>query len=122
MIETMNDGLQHAGLQLEIIPQPGKKSFFGFVAGPPENKSADVESNAQIIQPGHSGFSRHLEDKLGQFAQRRVEALNSWANSEGLTAAELSEMTDMSLHRDRQQLYLILYIQHVVSSEAYGKS
>lgn len=121
MIETMNDGLQHVGIQLELVLPADKTNFFGFMPGMTEHKSVDVEIDAQSIRPGHPEFSSHLEEELRNFTQRRAEALNSWVNSEGLTAAQLSGMTDMPVYRNRQQLYLILCIQHMVSSDARRK-
>jgi hypothetical protein len=129
IIELMSDGLEHAGLQLEIIPRPGQKKFFDFIPGCTRIKKTDPETEGQIIGPGHPQFSKTLEGKLGEFTKRRVEALTSWANSEGLTSAQLEKLNSrgkldedeqpagIHVQRDRQQLYLILYIQHMVSKK-----
>jgi hypothetical protein len=128
IIEIMNDGLEHAGLLLEIIPRPGKKNFLGFMPGVTRDETTDLEAKGQTIKPGHPQFSRILEEKLREFTKRRVEALTSWAKSEGLTSAQLERLNSQGefdeedqpagvhVHRDRQQLYLILYVQHMVSN------
>ncbi|OAF98496.1 uncharacterized protein CC84DRAFT_1106215 [Paraphaeosphaeria sporulosa] len=126
--ELMKDGLEHAGLQLEIVPRPGANKLFGFIPRLSKSKETDIESDGQTIRPGGSRFSETLEQGLGHFMERRVDALNAWANSEGRTSSTSDEMTSQGrcdfdgqvrsvhLHRDRQQLYLILYIQHMIHS------
>lgn len=121
------DGIEHAGLQLELL-QPGKaRSFFDSILGNKGVEQVDIESDAQTIKPGDPRFSNTLEEKLKNFMQKKTEALTAWANSEGLTTASLEDMNDkgdfekikqpanVHIHRDRQQLYLLLYIQHMVS-------
>jgi|SRR5690242_2712021 len=121
------DGLEHAGIQLELL-HPGKeRSFFGSILGNKAVEQVDIESDAQTIKPGDPRFSNTLEEKLKDLMHKRTEALTAWANSEGLMTAPLEDMNhkgdfekikqpaDVHIHRDRQQLYLLLYIQHMVS-------
>ena len=128
VIELMNDGLEHAGLQLELIPRPEKKKFFSFLLGFTKLQKTDIEADQPIIKPGHPKFSVLLEEKLEEFVNRRAEALTAWANSKGLPSARLDQFqqdgdfckdgqpTSVHVYRDHQQLYLILYIQHMVSN------
>lgn len=127
VIEAMCDGLEHAGLQLEIIPRPGTKRFSNWMPGVKRSEKTDREAEGEIIKPGHPEFSRLLEEKLTEFSKGRVEALTAWANNKGLSAEQMKilhaqseadadyDATDGFLQRDRQQLYLLLYVQHMVS-------
>lgn len=127
IIEAMNDGLEHAGLQLEIIPRPGTKQCFNWIAGGKRSDQTDLEADGGTIEPGNAEFSKILEHKLAEFSKRRVEALTAWANSDGLSAAQFENLqapdeldideglVNGHMRRDHQQLYLILYIQHMVS-------
>lgn len=123
LIEAMNDGLEHAMLQLEIVPRPGSINFLSWMPGSKRTIERDVEG--ETIKPGDPGFSRILENKLNEFSTGRVESLTAWAESKGLSAAQLEAMKNLGetdvdedhVRRDRQQLYLILYIQHMVSKK-----
>jgi hypothetical protein len=129
IIEAMNDGLEHAGLQLEIIPKPGTKNFFNWMPGVKRTEETDIEAEGETIEPGNPDFSRILEHRLTEFSMRRIEALSAWANSNGLSAAQFENLqasgeldldedsVDGHVRRDRKQLYLILYIQHMVSKK-----
>ncbi|KAK4546746.1 hypothetical protein LTR36_001478 [Oleoguttula mirabilis] len=88
LIEAVNDGLEHAGLQLEIIPRPGTKNFLRWMPGAQRNDKTDADAKGEVIAPGDSRFSQLLEDKLNEF----------------------------SVSRDRQMLYLILYMQQMLYS------
>lgn len=126
LIEATKDGLEHAGLQLEIIPRPGDGRFFNWMPGARRNAKTDLEAEGELLKPGTAGFSKTLEDKLCDFRTRRIDALTAWADSEGLTEEQLEKLKTLGefdvdespagahVLRDRQQLYLILYIQHMV--------
>lgn len=126
LIEAMNDGLEHATLQLEIVPRPGSKNFLSWMPG---SKLRERDVEGETIKPGDPGFSRLLEDKLTEFSTGRVESLKAWAESKGLSAAQLETMRNLGetdvdedpvdghVRRDRQQVYLILYTQHMVSKK-----
>lgn len=128
-IELMNEGLQYAGLQLGITPRPREKNFFSSILGVAGIKTTDLEADVRTIKSDQSQFSKLLEEKLAEFTKRRIEALMSWANSEGLSSAQLEKLNALGesdendqpagahVHRDRQQLYLILYTQHMVSKK-----
>ena len=126
LIEAMNGGLEHAALQLEIISKPGTKNFLDWMPGAKKTKLTDRETEGGKIKPGNPKFSKLLEDKLAEFSTGRVESLTAWAESKGLSPAQLETMKNLGefdvdedpadghVRRDRQQLYLILYTQHMV--------
>ncbi|OBT43669.1 hypothetical protein VE00_05184 [Pseudogymnoascus sp. WSF 3629] len=132
LIEAMNDGLEHAALQLEIVSRPGTKNFLNWVPGAKRTRLIDREAEGGKIKPGDPNFSRLLEDKLTQFSTGRVESLTAWAESKGLSPAQLETMKNLGefdvdedpadghVRRDRQQLYLILYIQHMLYTAGIG--
>ncbi len=129
--EAMNEGLEHVGHQLEIKKMSSKKSHFKWLSGIRTSRSADVESDGDRIKPGDSRFSRVLEKKLEDFLSSKKDYLDAWANSRGLTGEQLQRMQTLDeldedrgkasfnghIPRDRQQLYLLLYMQHMVSEK-----
>lgn len=134
LIEAMNGGLEHAALQLEIISKPGTKNFLNWVPGAKKTKLIDRETEGGKIKPGDPKFSKLLEDKLAEFSTGRVESLTAWAESKGLSPTQLETMKNLGefdvdedpadghVRRDRQQLYLILYTQHMVSKKHIVKT
>jgi hypothetical protein len=113
---AMDEGMEHAGLVLEIIPKPKKK------------KGVDEESKGTDPKPGDLDFGKHLEKKMSDFYQKRGETLKAWAREKGLTEDMFDAAKDGSPevkepipdenqhHRDQQQLYLILYMEHLLYS------
>ncbi|ATZ55496.1 hypothetical protein BCIN_12g00890 [Botrytis cinerea B05.10] len=129
IIEAINQGLEHAALQLEIIPPPGKKGHLRWFSHATQSTmSADVESGGDEIKPGNPAFSKMLEQKLADFLARKSEYLDVWANSRGLTKEQLEKMQTQDefdgdrekapfnhhTPRNRKQLYLLLYMQHML--------
>ncbi len=111
----MDEGLEHAGLLLELIPKPKKK------------KGEDVEANGDDPRPGDPNFSQYLDQKILDFYSKRGETLKAWARQKGLSETQFDNIgspsenddrpTDDSKHRhDQQQLYLILYLEHLLYS------
>lgn len=123
--QAMDEGLLHAGLLLEILPKtkPKKGEKTGDAA-----EEADVEAKADQMNPGEPGFSGYLQSKLTEFYNRRGETLRLWAKEKGLSQEEFdsakgpdvnatSGSLEESVHRrDQQQLYLILYMEHLLWS------
>jgi hypothetical protein len=111
----MDEGIQHAGLLLELIPKPRKQ------------KEEDIEQKAEGPKPGDPDFAKYLDKKMLEFYSKRGETLKAWARQKGLTASQFDatkspprgeEWTpDEAQHRrDQQQLYLILYLEHLLYS------
>lgn len=112
---AIDEGLQHAGMQLEFLPRPKapKKSEGG----------PDVESKGDLVQPGDPGFAETLRAKIQAFRSVRGRILQTWAKEKGLLTDEplLDEINNLQFlktdarHRpDQGQLYILLYIETLV--------
>jgi hypothetical protein len=119
LVLAINDGLEHAGLQLGIIHRRPKRGV-----GPGQK---DAESRAGIVQPGTPGYSALLEEKLNEFSRGRLQSLSAWAvdNGDSQWQEAGSPRSDESFldpdvgatetPTNHQQLNLILYIHQMVS-------
>jgi hypothetical protein len=135
-VKAMDEGMEHAGLVLEILPRPKKK------------KAADEEEKGFDPRPGDESFAKHMEKTVKDFYSKRGEVLRAWAKEKGLSEAqfdaaqspvhepknftpgEAKHRTSISSHcrrmlltlagRDQQQLYLILYLEHLLYSTGTG--
>ena len=74
-VSAMDDGLEHAGLVLELLPRPKKK------------KGVDEEAQANP-KPGDLDFARYMEQKMTAFYSKRGEVLRAWAKEKGLSEAQ----------------------------------
>lgn len=117
----MDEALQHVGIVLELTPAPKKK------------KGIDVEASAGVLKPGHPDFSASLKTKMETFYRTRGDSLKAWARKRGLTETDFDSsllsadaQTDTKSqhqhHRDQQQLYLILYLEHLLYSTGMAVS
>lgn len=115
--QAMDEGLEHAGLALELLPKPKKK------------KGEDVEAAQNTkIKAGHPEFAKYLDQNIKDFYGKRGETLKAWAREKGLSEEEFNsaenlpeDMDDLTPdaakhRRDQQQLYLILYMEHLLYS------
>jgi hypothetical protein len=110
----VDEALEHISVTLELTPAPKKA------------KKCDVEANAGDIKPGHPEFSKHLKEKMSAFYRSRGVAIKTWAKEKGISQDEFDgELpTDPSTwtklqekhRRDQQQLYLILFLEHLLFS------
>ncbi|KAK8076681.1 hypothetical protein PG994_003953 [Apiospora phragmitis] len=113
---ALDQGLEHAGMVLEILPRPKK----------PKKRAdaidADVEAKGDMVQPGDPGFARTLEEKVKSFEAVKVDILRSWARERGLAFDEAAAGADLESipsfpsggnrhQRDQFQLFLLLYIE-----------
>lgn len=114
-IAAMDEGLQHAGLILELIPQPKTK------------KDVDIEAKGDQPTPGDPKFSEYLQQKMLDFYSKRGAILKAWAKQKGLSEDQFDstklpendkDMTpnEAQHRRDQSQLYLILYLEHLLYS------
>jgi hypothetical protein len=118
---AMDEGLQHAGLVLELIPTPKAKQ-----------EEVDVEAKGDTPKPGDENFSKYLEEKVLAFYKGRGETLRAWARQKGLSedrfnagheSSQVPTTPDEQQHRrDQQQLYLILYLEHLLYSTGVAVS
>ncbi|GES64700.1 MFS transporter [Aspergillus terreus] len=120
MIQSVDDGLQHASFVLKLAKPPKQKT------------DADVESSASAPKaPGEKGFATDFERRLKDFKIAKRIALRTWSEDKGIelpkdfferpTSAamnikdvpgESSTMRD----RSRRQLYLFLYMEQLLNS------
>lgn len=118
--EIMDENMQHAGILLELLPRPNKKKDNSTSA------DVDVEADGDGIKIGELGFAEYTQEKMTKFYAARGETLRLWAQRKGITQEDF-EAADASTtdgpksfnakdhRRDQQQLYLILYMEHLVS-------
>ncbi|KAI0486618.1 hypothetical protein F4859DRAFT_466279 [Xylaria cf. heliscus] len=118
---AIDEGLQHAGMLLEILPRP---------KAPNKSESGgDVESKGDLIQPGDSGFAEALRGKIQSFRDVRSTILRAWAKEKGLVTDDLSpdeiktipfSPTDARHRRDQEQLYVLLYLETLMDAAGEG--
>lgn len=113
---VMDQGLEHAALTLELIPRPKKKA------------DGDVEIADEQSKPGDAEFLAYMERTFNDFYKKRGATLKKWAQEKGLSAEQFdahkptpvpgAPLTgdEASHRRDQQQLYLILFMENLVSA------
>lgn len=121
-VAAMDEGMEHAGLVLEILPKPKKK------------KGGDVEDKGTDPRPGDAEFSTYLNRKVVDFYSKRGETLKAWARENGMFEEQYGSVKsdpsdgdnftpdEAQYRRDQQQLYLILYMEHLVCFMPYAYS
>ena len=111
--KIVDDGLQHAGMVLEILPSPKVV------------KAHDIESNGRkaSIAIGEPGFAEDLNKIIQSFHDRRSEILRKWVSEHGSSANEKQSKPSDILQRlqtvaikDLTQLYMLLFLEKMVSS------
>ncbi|THY16859.1 hypothetical protein D6D01_07605 [Aureobasidium pullulans] len=117
MVEAIRNGIEHTTIQLGLVPEPPKAD---------DKAKIDTEAEGGKVRSSDANFSKHLEEMLNEFSAGRIEALNAWANSKGLSPEQMEELQSYASREfgqdpesarvpiDRQQLFLILYIQHML--------
>ena len=118
LITAVNDGLEHAGLQLGIIHKHRERGD--------KSGHKDEESQGGMIQPGDPKFSTYLEEKLNEFSHGRLQSLSAWTMDNRISEEKESHTRNSAGHnfgetetpRDHQQLNLVLYIHQMVSETA----
>jgi hypothetical protein len=120
--QAMDEGLEHAGVILELLPSQKK----------PKAGGSDEEERGSDPRPGDKGFADYLEQRLRDFYAERGVTLKAWARARGLSAEKFDENPDTvpdfeatspdeeHHNQDRQQLYLVLYMEHLLYSTGMG--
>ncbi|KAK8022067.1 hypothetical protein PG993_012834 [Apiospora rasikravindrae] len=117
--EALDQGLEHAGMVLEILPRPKKPKKS-------DAADADVEAKGDMVKPGDPEFARTLEEKVKSFEAVKVDILRSWASQRGLAFDESADGADLANmpsipssgnrhQRDQFQLFLLLYIEKLMT-------
>lgn len=115
--EAIVQGVDHAGILLGLLPQPEElKKATG---------RADVEASAGQLRPGQVGYSQIINEKVDAFKTRKSEILRIWAKEKGLSSDGRPENWTEEAARlfekkrnDQAQLYVILYLEKLVSMKA----
>ena len=125
IIQVMDEGLEHAALQLELQkrPKPKKKDT-------PEN--GDVEETGDTVRPGDENFAAHLEAKVQGFWNSRDSSFRRWCDSKGIEIAPdffqhpatatftlnaLAENETYNRHQRKQrQLYTLIFMEFLLFS------
>lgn len=115
LIAAINDGLEHAGLQLGLIRRRAQSGH------------KDAESHGGTTQPGDSTFSAYLEEKLNDFSRGRLQSLSAWTIDNDISQGQEPgflpkgggfdghDVGDTETPTNYRQLNLILYIHQMVS-------
>jgi hypothetical protein len=115
-VAAMDEGLLHVGLVLELLPRPKT------------NKGNDEEAKGPDPRPGDPKFADYIDKKMLEFYSKRGDTLRAWARHKGLSVeqynAEMGDLPDGTTastseakhQRDQQQLYLILFMEHLLYS------
>ncbi|KAK3374804.1 hypothetical protein B0H63DRAFT_452637 [Podospora didyma] len=113
--EAIDQGLEHAGLCLELIPRPKKLSMKAKAAK--DAAQADVEAQDQGTKPGEPGFSNVIAEKVEAFCSRKGELLRTWVEERRLADEEENrdrptcKCASERRERDQAQLYIVLYME-----------
>ncbi|OJK01534.1 hypothetical protein ASPACDRAFT_26625 [Aspergillus aculeatus ATCC 16872] len=126
MIDTIDEGLQHVSYVLEFSKPPK--------ASTTSKESEDVEANASP-KPGEKAFAAVYAKKLSDFKAAKRIALRAWGEEKGITlppdffehpsSVHLdiddipSDSSGVGRDRSRRQLYLILYMEQLLSSTGH---
>jgi hypothetical protein len=113
--EAVDGGLQHAGVVLEILPQP--KSAL---------KIVDVENKGQSARPGDPAFATRLDENIKTFHERRLQLFREWTATEGFTTnGKLTDTAQWKLVpgtptvNDLPKLYILLFVEKMVCNFWY---
>lgn len=119
LITAINEGLEHAGLQLGVIHTRLRRGS--------RSTRKDTESQGDMIQPGDPKFSIYFEGKLEEFSRVRLQSLSAWTSDNGIFEKEgkgSSQPNDITPNydidmadtpKDHGQLNLVLYTHQMVS-------
>lgn len=113
LAEAIDEGLQHAALQLEIMPRPK--------AAKKEPEAVDVEARGDTLQPGDQGFTMIIDEKLEKFHSLKGVTLRTWVKERAIVRGEESDIPPAELReRDQAQLYVLLYMERLMHASAEG--
>ncbi|KAI9667372.1 MAG: hypothetical protein M1821_000187 [Bathelium mastoideum] len=123
LTEVMDEGLHHTLLQLQFV-RPSKKSKVQMASG--EN---DVEAKGDAVQPGDPTFGGYMDVKIQEFEATKESILRQWCEIQGIelppdffdknSTSEpfiFASSTDVEEQKRRRQMYLVLYIQLLLTS------
>jgi hypothetical protein len=104
----LNAALDHISLKLGLVPPPRKKA------------AGDVEAASLDGGIGQSGFAERFQEALENFLAGRESRITTWTKEKTDDLEIRKETTETSLHTReqfaQQQLYMLLYIEHLMES------
>ncbi|KAM6514346.1 hypothetical protein FALCPG4_015494 [Fusarium falciforme] len=114
LAEVIDQGLEHTGIGLEILPKPKacKKSR--------SSGSDDVEAHGDEANPGDERFASVLDKKVRQFYSQNGEILKACARERTLVGGEAKLANPQHLMpgdgvpRNQTRLYVTLYMQQLM--------
>ncbi|ORY68434.1 uncharacterized protein BCR38DRAFT_423239 [Pseudomassariella vexata] len=121
LAEAMDQGLEHAGIQLEILPKPPSTTKAKKAAA--FETDADVEAKGDLVQPGDPAFAEALAQKVRKFAHMKHGILQNWAKERGLMRDEalLQDGNRIPLshggvkhEHNQSQLFVLLYLEKLM--------
>ncbi|KAJ9293207.1 hypothetical protein DTO271G3_7930 [Paecilomyces variotii] len=129
MLEIIDEGLQHVSYALRITKPPKQAASKNSKDTGP-NAADDVEASPAKASPGESGFAQYLEKKQQEFRSAKLLAVRAWCEEKGIKlpsnffehpeAVEIQDELTGSLSsnhvRNQRQLYLLLYMAHLLYS------
>jgi hypothetical protein len=121
ILDTMDQGLEHIALRLQLIKPPKTKKSAG---------STDTEAKGDMVRPGDAGFAAYFTRQSDEFYAGRDRILSFWLEWKGIKVDENffedlnedPETRDLKLHqvgsrhRQQRQLFLVLYIVFLLHS------
>ncbi|KXJ88899.1 hypothetical protein Micbo1qcDRAFT_214084 [Microdochium bolleyi] len=122
LAEAIDQGLEHAGVVLELLPKPKDAAKKSKDKGRKNRADVDVEAaKANLVNPGDGGFANVLRTKVQVFHTVRKEILVAWARENGLAHDNLEDIAifsqDEVKHKhERQQLFVLLYIETLMQA------
>ncbi|GAB1320884.1 ER transporter 6TM N-terminal domain-containing protein [Madurella fahalii] len=103
--QAIDQGLEHAGICLELLPRPKKVS-------PKAGK--DLEAGERP-KPGDRGFARIVDGKVDAFHSKKGELLKTWIREKGFDLNENNaKPSRLPSERDQAQLNIILYMENLM--------
>ncbi|KAK4226098.1 hypothetical protein QBC38DRAFT_240235 [Podospora fimiseda] len=115
--EAIDQGLEHAGICLEILPRPRKA----------KKDDIDVEAKGEKVSPGDPALASVINDKIAAFNSTKGELLNTWIKERGFNPIpDEDDLNSPSSYwpngreRDQVQLYVVLYMENLM--QASGKA
>ncbi|KAK3680982.1 hypothetical protein B0T22DRAFT_415351 [Podospora appendiculata] len=113
--EAIDQGLEHAGLLLELLPRPKTNK---------SPKAVDVEAQNEEVKPGEPGFARVVDEKVEAFNFKRGELLRTWVEHGGLPTDVDEDGSEIPGHansaerkeRDQVQLYILLFMENLMQT------
>jgi hypothetical protein len=111
--EAIDQGLEHAGLCLELLPRQKKASKKTGKAARDSDK-VDIEAG-EGLRPGDPGFARVIDKKVQAFHSRKGELLRTWIRERGFDFDEENDnRSSFRRERDQAQLNIVLYMENLM--------